>query len=74
MGGQWRRSITFVQPLPPEVVADNLERARLARVPQIVSRAQGQDLALIGPAQCGHQALAFDGIIPIQSGPWPKKP
>ena len=58
--GQWRRSIT-VQPLPPEVVADNLERARLARVPQMVSRAQGK-LALIG-AGLGPAAIAFvDGI------------
>ena len=58
--GQWRRSIT-VQPLPPEVVADNLERARLARVPQMVSRAQGK-LALIG-AGLWPAAIAFvDGI------------
>ena len=60
MDGQWRRSIT-VQPLPPEVVADNLERARLARVPQMVSRAQGK-LALIG-AGLWPAAIAFvDGI------------
>lgn len=59
--GQWRRSIT-VQPLPPEVVADNLERARLARVPQMVSRAQGK-VALI-QAGLWAQVLAFVAAIP----------
>lgn len=59
--GQWRRSIT-VQPLPPEVVADNLERARLARVPQMVSRAQGK-VALI-QAGLWPQVLSFVAAIP----------
>jgi len=59
--GQWRRSIT-VQPLPPEVVADNLERARLARVPQMVSRAQVK-VALI-QAGLWAQVLAFVAAIP----------
>ena len=59
--GQWRRSIT-VQPLPPEVVANNLERARLARVPQMVSRAQGK-VALI-QAGLWAQVLAFVAAIP----------
>ena len=59
--GQWRRSIT-VQPLPPEVVADNLERARLARVPQVVSRAQGK-VALI-KAGLWAQVLALVAAIP----------
>ena len=63
--GQWRRSIT-VQPLPPEVVADNLERARLARVPQMVSRAQGK-VALI-QAGLWAQVLSFVAAIddPLQ--------
>lgn len=59
--GQWRRSIT-VQPLPPEVVADNLERARLARVPQMVSRAQVK-VALI-QAGLWAQVLALVAAIP----------
>ena len=51
-----------MQPLPPEVVADNLERARLARVPQMVSRAQGK-VALI-QAGLWAQVLAFVAAIP----------
>ena len=59
--GVWRRACAVV-PLPDEVVADNLERARLARVPQMVSRAQVK-VALI-QAGLWAQVLAFVAAIP----------
>lgn len=59
--GVWRRACAVV-PLPDDVAAANLERARLARVPQMVSRAQGK-VALI-QAGLWAQVLSFVAAIP----------